>query len=219
MFKKFSLDEFHGSTQIKSSAQRSIRQKIAEQFPNLSHKKKEKNSRQKESSDEEDEDEDDDDDEDKEHALTALDLILPKKSEIRTGRLENKILIVLCNNEPLFFQVQRDGPYYPTLFVLHRYPKMMKRLRVDSGAIKYVFKGSNIMCPGITNANATIHDECEVGEPVAIYAQGKEHALAVGCCAMSTEAMRAENKGIGVELCHHLSDGLWAHLSKFHGDE
>ena len=50
----------------------------------------------------------------------------------------------------------------------------------------------------------------------AIFAEGKEHALAVGTCVMSAEAMRRENKGIGVELCHHLGDGLWEYLSKVH---
>jgi len=40
--------------------------------------------------------------------------------------------------------------------------------------------------------------------------------LGVGTLLMSTEAIRAENKGIGVELCHHLGDGLWDYLSKIH---
>ncbi len=46
-------------------------------------------------------------------------------------------------------------------------------------------------------------------EPVAIYAEGKEHAMAVGLCKMSTKDMREINKGIGVESVHYLNDGLW----------
>ena len=30
-------------------------------------------------------------------------------------------------------------------------PNMMPRIQVDAGAIKYVFGGANIMCPGITS--------------------------------------------------------------------
>ena len=43
--------------------------------------------------------------------------------------------IVIVGDEPLFFQ-WRDGPYYPTLRLLHKYPRMMSVLRVDKGAIK-----------------------------------------------------------------------------------
>lgn len=57
---------------------------------------------------------------------------------------------------------------------------MMKRLRTDAGAIKFVLSGANIMCPGLTHPDAVIHDEAEKGEPVAIFAAGKEHAMAVG---------------------------------------
>lgn len=59
---------------------------------------------------------------------------------------------------PLFF-AERDGPWYPTLRLLHQYPEMMKKLRVDKGALKFVMSGANIMCPGLTSPGATIHDE------------------------------------------------------------
>lgn len=36
---------------------------------------------------------------------------------------------------------------------------MMKRLRVDGGAIKFVLSGANIMCPGLTHPDAVMHDE------------------------------------------------------------
>lgn len=44
---------------------------------------------------------------------------------------------------------------------------------------------------------------------MAIYAEEKDHAMAVGLTIMSTADMREVNKGIGVELLHHLNDGLW----------
>jgi len=33
--------------------------------------------------------------------------------------------------------------------------------------------------------------------------------MALGVTTMSTQEMRDVNKGIGVELMHHLNDGLW----------
>jgi PUA domain protein len=44
---------------------------------------------------------------------------------------------------------------------------------------------------------------------VAIFAEGKEHAMAIGLTKMSTEDIRSVNKGIGVDTVHHLNDGLW----------
>lgn len=71
---------------------------------------------------------------------------------------QGHIQIVVINGEPLFFTT-RDGPWCPTLRMVHKYPDMMKKLRVDTGAIKFVLAGADIMCPGLTSSGATIHDE------------------------------------------------------------
>jgi hypothetical protein len=114
-------------------------------------------------------------------------------------------------------------------------PTMMPRIQVDTGAIKYVFGGANVMCPGITSAgeqrldagwrsldpsstlssnsphcrsSASSHEhalpssrsaapgaggaipvELPEGAPVAVFAQGKEHAMAIGVLKMSTADM------------------------------
>lgn len=36
---------------------------------------------------------------------------------------------------------------------------MMKKLRVDTGAIKFVLAGADVMCPGLTSPGATMHDQ------------------------------------------------------------
>lgn len=71
---------------------------------------------------------------------------------------QGHIQIVVMNGEPLFFTT-RDGPWCPTLRMVHKYPEIMKKLRVDTGAIKFVLAGADIMCPGLTSAGATMHDE------------------------------------------------------------
>eukprot|EP00958_Prasinococcus_capsulatus_P017521 scaffold1978_cov381-Prasinococcus_capsulatus_cf.AAC.3 len=88
-------------------------------------------------------------------------------------------------------------------------PDMMPRLQVDSGAIRFVLSGANIMCPGLTSSGAHMEDDIEEDTAVAIYAEGKQHALALGLTKMSTKDMKAINKGIGVDNMHHLNDGLW----------
>ena len=71
------------------------------------------------------------------------------------------------------------------------------------------------MCPGITSGGGAL-PSCELpeGAPVAIYAEGKQHALAIGQLAMSTAEIRSKNKGVGIELLHNLDDQLW-HVTSF----
>ncbi|KAJ9526617.1 hypothetical protein QJQ45_017626 [Haematococcus lacustris] len=138
----------------------------------------------------------------------AIDLLIPKKEPLLLGKCEGHVQIAILNNVPLFFQ-ERDGHWCPTLRVLHQYPDMMKKLRADKGAIKFVLSGANIMCPGLTSPGATLHDEVPAETPVAIYAEGKEHAMAIGYTKMSTADMKTINKGIAVDNLHYLNDGLW----------
>lgn len=51
--------------------------------------------------------------------------------------------------------------------------------------------------------------QVEAGAPVAIYGEDKQHAMAIGITNMSTQEMRAVNKGMGVDNLHYLNDGLW----------
>lgn len=78
-----------------------------------------------------------------------------------------------------------------------------------TGAIKFILGGANIMCPGFTSAGGNMPDDFQINEPVAIYAEGKEHALAIGLTKMSTEQIRTINKDVAVENIHYLLDGLY----------
>lgn len=86
----------------------------------------------------------------------------------------------------------------------------MRRLQVDKGAIKFILGGANIMCPGFTSPGGKLPKiNIEAESPVAIYVEGKEHAIAVGLTKMSTDQIAQLNKGVAVESVHFLMDGLW----------
>ena len=78
-----------------------------------------------------------------------IDEILPKKLIIM-AKCQDHIQLVVVNNEVMFFN-QRDGPFFPTLKLLHQYPTMMPMMQVDKGAVRFVLSGANIMCPGFTS--------------------------------------------------------------------
>jgi PUA domain protein len=138
----------------------------------------------------------------------AVKEMLGSKKLLLAKTRETQVQLVVVDGEILFFQ-HRDGPFLPTLRLLHKYPTFMDRMQVDKGAIPYVLGGSNIMCPGFTSKGGALPIPVEADRPVAIYAEGKEHAVAVGMTTMSTSQIVSINKGVAVETCHYLMDGLW----------
>lgn len=85
-------------------------------------------------------------------------------------------------------------------------------VKVDRGAIRFLLAGAHMMCPGLTSAGGYLPpaDAALPAEsPVAIHAEGKEHAVGVGITKLGTEDMRKINKGVAVETVTYLGDDLW----------
>ena len=139
----------------------------------------------------------------------VIDDILPKK-DISMAKCQNHVNILCAAQEPLFFQ-QRDGPWYPTLRLVHRRRSCFatSTWQTDAGAIRFVLGGANIMCPGFTSEDGALDHDLPKGSPVVIGAHGKKHAMAVGQVLMGRDAVREVNKGHCVENLHFLGDGLW----------
>lgn len=85
---------------------------------------------------------------------------------------------------------------------------MMPHMRCDKGATRHILSGSDVMCPGLTSAGAQM-DDVPALFPVAVMAEGKEHAMAIGVTKMSTKEINEINKGIGIEVIHFLNDSMW----------
>lgn len=136
-----------------------------------------------------------------------IDQIMPKKEPLKIVKCHDHIEIISINSDLLFFR-QREGPYLPSLHLLHQYPHILPHFQVDKGAIRFVLSGANIMCPGLTSPGGKM-DDVDKDKPVAIMAEGKRHALGIGTTKMPTKEISRVNKGIGVEIVHFLGDGLW----------
>ena len=91
-------------------------------------------------------------------------------------------------------------------------PTVLPMVRVDRGAIRFLLAGAHMMCPGLTSAGGYLppaEAALAANTPGAIYAEGKEHAAAIGLTKLSTEDIRKVNKGVGVETVTYLGDDLW----------
>ncbi|XP_076446998.1 malignant T-cell-amplified sequence 1-like [Babylonia areolata] len=142
------------------------------------------------------------------HVEDYIDQILPKKEALKLVKCQEHIEILASQSGELLFFRQRDGPLYPTLRLLHKFPFMLPHMRVDKGAIGFVLSGANIMCPGLTSPMARM-TKVDKDTIVAVMAEGKDTALAVGITKLSTEDIISKNKGVGVDNIHFLNDGLW----------
>eukprot|EP01029_Cantina_marsupialis_P029668 TRINITY_DN781987_c0_g1_i1.p1 TRINITY_DN781987_c0_g1~~TRINITY_DN781987_c0_g1_i1.p1 ORF type:complete len:186 (+),score=35.26 TRINITY_DN781987_c0_g1_i1:117-674(+) len=135
--------------------------------------------------------------------------ILPKKGDLFIGKCRDRTSLIANHELEILFSQDRDKILFPHLKLLHKYPFLMTRWEVDKGAIKFVLSGANIMCRGLTSPGANIEHNLEAGMPVGIFAEGKEHALAVGQTTMSRDEIVATNEGIGVNVITYINDGLY----------
>jgi PUA domain protein len=111
-------------------------------------------------------------------------LVLKKVIYLSQDHIE---ILTGSSGDPVFFK-ERDGQFIPVLRLLHKYPFLLPPQQVDKGAIKFVLSGANIMCPGLTSKGGKL-TSCEKDKIVAIMAEGKQHALAIGITKMSSDEM------------------------------
>ena len=84
----------------------------------------------------------------------------------------------------------------------------MPHYQCDTGAIKHILSGSNIMAPGLTSPGGRM-DDVEAHTVVAVMAEGKKHAMGIGGTTLSTNEIRAKNKDVAVDMFHYLNDSLY----------
>ena len=81
---------------------------------------------------------------------------------------------------------------------------------VDSGAVKFVVGGANIMRPGITK----IEGEFSTGEIVVVKEEKFGKAIAVGRSKLARADLESAAKGAVVENLHYVGDKFWEMLKE-----
>ncbi|KAF5153183.1 Translation machinery-associated protein 20 [Theileria parva strain Muguga] len=182
MVKKFTPDDIISQNLIKTSVQRNIKLNIVKEYPLLKD---------------------------------TIDVIFPKKMQIYLAKCQEHVNLLLVGGEIMFIQ-HRDGPWIPSLRLVHKCnfhiyfsnPDILPKMQVDSGAIKFVLRGSNIMCPGLTSEGGKM-DDVEADTVVQVTASGRYNACAVGLTTMSTKEILEKNKDVCIQTVHYLNDGYW----------
>ncbi len=191
-FKKNSLEDFILDTKLKNSDKKRIRAFVVAQYPGI---------------------------------VPYLNDIWPKNEDsvhyVNVRNSDSKAQIVTVLGQPLFFtskdekvshetqqQFKVDRRWIPTLKLVHQYPCIVPHQQVDKGAIPFVLSGADVMCPGLTSPGGNLADS-KVNDVVAITAEGKQHAMAVGKMILDSAQIRTQNKGHGIKNLNVMCDGLW----------
>ena len=125
---------------------------------------------------------------------------LPKQKNLKFHHVNENGIIITGDGITAVKIADDILPFLDDISILEKFPNVM----VDTGAIKFVCKGANVMRPGITKFSAF-----EKGQIVCIIEESQHKFLAVGKAEMSSEEMEETDKGIAVKNIHYISDDYW----------
>jgi len=141
--------------------------------------------------------------------MASIEPFLDDSSVLRKASLERAVSdegldLIFVNGRPLMMIVD-DEPFFTVLGAIEMEPR--KRLVVvDSGAVRFVVNGADIMKPGIVSADP----EIAPGDLVVIVEERHKKPLAIGRALVSGTEMKGEGKA--VKSIHHVGDLIWKGL-------
>lgn len=65
------------------------------------------------------------------------------------------------------------------------------------------------MAPGLISEGGRLVPGLPEFAPVAVAAEGKKHAMAIGVLLMSSDQIASEKKGEAISVIQFMNDGIW----------
>ncbi len=110
---------------------------------------------------------------------------------------------VLVGGVPVAIYI--DGVPVLTVRGLLKFKPTKAYVEVDMGAVPFVTKGADVMCPGIVTADPAI----EIGGLVWVRDTKNKKPLAIGKAIIKGTEMVRTNKGKAVKTLHYVGDEIW----------
>lgn len=141
--------------------------------------------------------------------IAAIEPLLNDPSALRKASLElaetdEEIDLIFVDGRPLIM-VMEDRPFLTVLGAIELNPQK-KLVIVDSGAVRFIVNGADVMNPGIVSADP----EIEAGDLVIVAEERHKKPLAVGKALIPGKEMHGEGKAI--KSLHHVGDPIWEGL-------
>ncbi len=136
--------------------------------------------------------------------------LLDKKDKVEIVEKEG-VVVLLKDDAPLLFKykTKTNGEikeeWIPTLKTIFSAEIKLKKITVDTGAIKFVLNGADIMRPGITQ----IEEEIQPEELILIVEEAQNKPLALGISLFNSEDMKNQTQGKVIKTIHYLNDKIW----------
>lgn len=131
---------------------------------------------------------------------TQWNVELPKIKTLVKHEIDETAFIMTGED---FMALRVNDAYIPFLSetgLLEKFP----RVTVDSGAIKFVCNGANIMRPGIRK-----YSEFKKDQIVCVVEETHNKFIAIGKTLVSSDEMPNITKGEVVKNLHYISDKYW----------
>jgi PUA domain protein len=110
--------------------------------------------------------------------------------------------VILIDGKVLLFAV--DDIYFPTVRGVIELAIEKNTVVVDSGAVRFVVNGADVMSPGIVHADENILR----GDPVIVKEEKYGKPLAIGKALIPGKDMISDS-GKAVKSLHHVGDEIW----------
>ena len=141
--------------------------------------------------------------------IVAIEPLLDDPSTLRKASLElaetdEGVDLIFVDGRPLIM-VMEDRPFLTVLGAIELRPQK-KLVIVDSGAVRFIVNGADVMNPGIVSADP----EIEAGDLVIVAEERHKKPLAVGKALIPGKEMHGEGKAI--KPLHHVGDPIWEGL-------
>jgi len=143
--------------------------------------------------------------------IAKIEPLLDDTSSLRRSSLEMAISdegvdLIFVDGRPLMMIVD-EQPFFTVLGAIELSPKK-RVVVVDTGAVRFVVNGADIMKPGIVSADP----EIAIGDLVVIAEERHQKPLAIGRALVAGTDMKGDGKA--VKSLHHVGDAIWNGLEE-----
>ena len=143
--------------------------------------------------------------------IAKIEPLLDDTSSLRHSSLEMAISdegvdLIFVDGRPLMMIVD-EQPFFTVLGAIELSPKK-RVVVVDTGAVRFVVNGADIMKPGIVSADP----EIAIGDLVVIAEERHQKPLAIGRALVAGTDMKGDGKA--VKSLHHVGDAIWNGLEE-----
>jgi len=145
--------------------------------------------------------------------------LLPTKEEIILSKIYtyggDSVILYLYKRDAVFFQLEKHNEFYPTVYTMWRFPKIVPVFTTHVPVLSKLMNGADLMLPGVIideskGIRAYCDGKLQKSDVVAINLENNLAPVAVGKAFRSSEDMyMAVRHGKAIDVLHCVGDELW----------